>query len=127
MRFGPYQALELLILGQNWGQLGRKCCDWLKIPSMIPIPGFMIRDCEPNSTLECFCISLQSCRYVIWAILALKLSVFCKIWGQLGTNWCVWIEEPCTVPIPGFINLMNKPRLTLECFRSNLQPFAHVI
>ena len=78
-------------------------------------------------TLECFYSSLQSCTYVIWARVALKLSVFGQIWGQLGTKLSVWMKRPCTIPIPGFINLAHEPIWTLECFRSIFQPFAHVI
>ena len=47
--------------------------------------------------------------------------------GRLGTKWCVWMKNPCTIPIPGLINLSHEPILTLECLCSNLQPFAHVI
>ena len=50
-----------------------------------------------------------------------------KFGGRLGMKWCVWMEKPCTIPIPGFINLAHKPILSVECFCSNLQPFAHVI
>ena len=31
------------------------------------------------------------------------------------------------IPITGFINLAHEPILTLDCFCSNLQPYAHVI
>ena len=127
MRLGPNQPWSCSFLAKTGGQLGRKCCSWLQLPCTIPIPGFIINVCKSTLTLECFCISLQPCTRVIRARVALKLSVFVQIWGQLDTKWFIWMKNPCTIPIPGFINLSHERILTLECFCSNLQPFAHVI
>ena len=119
-------ALELLVFGSNWGQIGRKCCSWLKMPRIIPIPCFIILACKPNLTLECFCSCLQSCAHVIWAIVALKLSIFGQIWDRLGSKWCVWIKTIYD----------SHPRLCKPCLwtnfnfgvlRSILEPCTHVI
>ena len=76
-------ALELLVFWSKMGgQRGRKCYGWLKMPSAIPIPGFIIHVCEPILTFECFYSSLQPCTCVIWARVSIKLSVFGQIWGS---------------------------------------------
>ena len=105
------------------------------MPCTIPIPGFMILSCESILTLECFCSSLQSCTHVIWARVAIKFSIFGQI---LGLAWhkmvCLGEKNPCIIVKKSMYN--SHPRLykscswtilTLECFCSNLQPFAHVI
>ena len=64
------------------GQIGRKCGGCLKMRCTIPIPCFINNICELILTLECFCSSLQSFTHLIWASVALKLSVFGQIWGS---------------------------------------------
>ena len=120
-------ALELLVFGRNRGLAWQKML-WLAYNAMYDShPRLYNPPLWTNLTFECFCSSLQSCTHVIWARVALKLSVFGQIWGQLGTKLSVWMKRPCTIPIPGFINLAHEPILTLKCFRSIFQPFAHVI
>ena len=33
----------------------------------------------------------------------------CSFWARFGSRfsniWCFWMKKPCTIPIPGFINL----------------------
>ena len=80
------------------GQIGQKCCGWLKFPCRIPIPGCIILLCELNLTLECFCSSLQSCLYVIWARVAPKLFILPKFGGRLGISsvigWKIHVRFP---------------------------------
>ena len=127
MSCGPNQPWSCSFLAKIGDQLGRKCCGWLVIPCIIPIPVVMILACEPISTLEYFCICLQSCTRVIWVRVALELDTFGQIWGQLGRKWCVWVTKTCAIPIPGFVELSYEPALTLECFCSSLWPYVRTI
>ena len=69
-------------MAKTGGQVGRKCCGWLKMIPVIPIPGFIINVYELILTLEYFCSSPQSFTHVIWVREAIKLSVFGQIWGS---------------------------------------------
>ena len=82
MSFGPNQPWSCLFLANIGGQLGRKCCSWLKMPCTIPIPVVMILVCKPILTLECFCSYLQPYLCVILARIAPELVIFCQIWGS---------------------------------------------
>ena len=94
------------------GQLGRKGCGWLKRPCMIPIPGFIILDCDPILILKCSCSSLQSCTHVIWARVALKLSVF----GQI--RWSAWHWMEC---LDSKTMYDSHPRLKKPCLWTNFE------
>ena len=109
MSFGPNQPWSCLFLVNIGGQLGRKCCGWLKMPCTIPIPVVMLLACEPILTLECFCSCLQSCAHVIWVRVASELVIYAKFGGQLGSKWRVWMKTPCTILIQSSIDLfMNQ-------------------
>ena len=116
MSFGPNQPWSCSFLAQIGGQFGRKCCDWVKIPSTNSIPGCIVLVRELIMTFECFCSSLQSYPHMFWAKVAPKLFIFVKLGGQLDSKWCVWVKRPCINPIPDFANIANWPILTLECF-----------
>ena len=89
-------------LSKTGGQLGRKCCCWLKMPCTIfilgfinlaiPIPGFINLADELSLTFECFCSSLQQCTHSIWAKLALGMLIFGQKWG---TEWqkMLWLAK----------------------------------
>ena len=80
MSYGPNQSWSFLFLAKSGDQLGRKCCDWFKMPYTNSIPGFLTLAHEPILTLDCFCSSLQSCTHVIWAKVAPKLFIVGRIW-----------------------------------------------
>ena len=52
---------------------------------------------------------------------------FSKFKSRLGKKWCDWIQRPCTIPPPGFVDLSHESVLTLECFRNSLEPCVHAI
>ena len=124
MSFGPNQLWSCSILAKNGGQLGRKCCGWLKMPCAIPIPAVMILACESILTLECFCSCLQPYVHVIWAKITPELVISGQIWGSA---WVCLDEETMHDSHPKICRALPWTNLTLECFCSSLQPCTYVI
>ena len=117
------------------GQLGRRCCGWLKIPCTIPTPGFIIHVCESISTLEWFCSSLQSFAHLIWARVALKFSNFGQLWG-LAWHFMVCLNEkamynshprlykPCQWTNFDFGMLLQQSATICTCHLGQISPVA---
>ena len=123
--------------GQNWWSAWQKMCGWLKIPCTIPTPGFTVLVCESILTLQCICISLQSCTHVIWARLALKLSILGQLWGLAWHQMMCLDEKAMCDSHPRLYNykpylwtnfdfgmLLHQPETICTCHLGQISPGA---